>query len=70
MLPWIFLALGIGYVALAGKAKPVPTQPVVSGMSNRLPLATLRRAAMDPGLRGKRARLALRLRLSRMNSHG
>lgn len=70
MMPWIFLALGIGYVALAGKPKPTPPQPVVSGISNRLPIADLRRAALDPGIRGKRARLALRLRLARMHSHG
>lgn len=69
-MPWIFLALGIGYVMLASKPKPAPVQPVVSGSSSRIPLESLRRAAMDPGIRGKRARLALRLRLKRMNSHG
>lgn len=97
-MPWVFLALGIGYVMLAGKAgnrKPeAGSQNMPERVGNarwiqsairhpgalrrqlgipegrRIPPMTLARAARDPGLLGKRARLALRLRAMRQQSQG
>lgn len=94
-MPWILLALGIGYVIVAGKQKPshvVMPERVGGGDARwiqsairhpgalrrqlgipegrRIPMRTLAEAARDPGLLGKRARLALRLRAMRQQSQG